>query len=119
MKSFPPSAPAAWARLVQPGGPQRVTTHGGQAVAWSRDGRDLYFARPPEILAVTVREENGRLRLDRERVWARVDGSNPEDILDVGADGRILIDLFDKTPPPPQLRVVFGAPLELERKLRR
>jgi dipeptidyl aminopeptidase/acylaminoacyl peptidase len=105
--------------LFQAGPVDRVTSQGGQAVTWSRDGRELYIARPPDILAVAVREENGRLKLERERLWAKVNGSNPEDIFEVGADGRILVDLFAGIPPPPQVRVVFGAAVELERKLRR
>ena len=79
--------------LAETGLIERVSTGGAQSVAWSPTAKELYFARPPEIIAVTYREENGRLVVGPERVWARVEKSDPENIFAVGKDGRILIDL--------------------------
>ncbi len=104
--------------LTGKGAPERVSSRGGQAAAWSVDGRELYYARPPEILAVTMQMEGGRLRPAGERVWARVEGSDPEDIFSVGPDGRILIAL-PKEPLVRQIRVVLGWDREVAEKLSR
>lgn len=97
--------------------PERVSTRGGQAVAWSPDGRELYYARPPEIVAVSFRLESGRLRVAGERIWARVEGADPQDAaFAVGPDGRILLALPTE-PVTPQIRVVLGWDREIARKL--
>jgi Tol biopolymer transport system component len=102
---------------VSGGAAERISTRGGQAAAWSIDGRELYYARPPEILAVTLQMEGGRLRPAGERVWARVEGSDPEDIFAVGPDGRILIAL-PREHVVRQIRVVLGWDREVAEKLK-
>ena len=44
-------------------------------------------------MAVTYREENGRLIVGPERLWAHVEKSDPDNIFAVAKDGRILVDL--------------------------
>ena len=110
----------AYVRALSPSGiPERVSDQGAQAVAFSPKGRELYYARPPDIYAVTYHEEGDRIRVDGQRLFARVEGSDPEQIFDVGPDGRILIDLPPQKVPPPQLRVVFGLDRQLALKLRK
>ena len=105
--------------LVGGGVPERVSTGGGEAVAWSANSRELYYARPPEILAVTLGQEGPRLRPMGERVWARVNQSWPQQrAFAIGKDGRILIAL-PKEPVIPQIRVILGWDQEIAQKLRR
>jgi hypothetical protein len=103
--------------LAETGLIERVSTGGAQSVAWSPTVKELYFARPPEIIAVTYREENGRLVVGPERVWARVEKSDPENIFAVGKAGRILIDLPVDDIPRPEIRVILGWQRELAQKL--
>jgi Tol biopolymer transport system component len=104
---------------LEGGPPERFSTRGGGAVAWSRDGRELYYARPPEIIAVSLAMEGPRLRPMGERVWARVEDSDPgENTFAVGPDGRILIAL-PAQPVRPQIRVILGWDREIAQKLGR
>ena len=99
------------------GPPERVSTRGGEAVAWSRNSRELYYTRPPEIIAVSLAFEGPRLRPMGERVWARVEGlEGQDDAFDVGPDGRILLAL-PKEPIVRQIRVVLNWDKEIARKL--
>jgi hypothetical protein len=99
------------------GVPERVSTGGADAVAWSTNGRELYYARPPEIVAVSLAMEGPRLRPMGERVWARVNESWPtQEAFAVGKDGRILIAL-PKDPIAPQIRVILHWDQEIAVKL--
>ena len=108
-----------WAQLIAGAGPpQRITTNGAQSVAWSPTGKELYLARPPDILTVPLREDRDRFVIGPERLFARVENSYPVNTFFVAADGRVLIGL----PVAPRIypfRVVMGWQRELERKLRR
>ncbi len=103
--------------LVGGGAPERVSTSGGRSPEWSRNGRELFYVRPPDIVAVTLAMEGPRLRPMGERVWARVEpsysGLGP---IAVGPDGRILIAL-PTAPVTPQIRVVLGWGREVAQKL--
>jgi serine/threonine-protein kinase len=103
--------------LVGGGAPELISTRGGEAVAWSRDNtRELYYARPPEIIAVSLALEGPRLRPMGERVWARVENFRTVRSLNVGPDGRILITI-PTDPITPQIRVVLGWDREIANKL--
>jgi len=95
---------------------ERVSTKGGQDVAWSRDGRDLLYLRPPEIMAVTIRQERGRISVSHERVWAHVEGDFADNVFDVAPDGRILVSLATE-PVAREIRVVINWSGEVTRKL--
>lgn len=95
--------------------PQRVSSQGATALAWSRKGQELFYARGTDIVAVTWREDQGQFKVEKERVWATVKGMDAESIFEATPDGRIIIDL-PETPPPSQIRVVFGWEKELARK---
>ncbi len=98
------------------GTPERVSTGGGQAVAWSSNGTELYFARFPEILVTTIRLDAGRVRASGERVWARVEGADLPTVFAPGPDGRLLLALRTE-PMTPSIRVVIGWDKEIARKL--
>ncbi len=94
----------------------RVSTGGGIAVAWSRDGRELLYLRPPEIIAVAFRSEGGRFQVVGERVWSRVEGNYADSVFDVGPDGRVLVAL-SRDQAPREIRVVVNWQEEIARKL--
>jgi hypothetical protein len=103
--------------LTGRGTPERISTRGGNAVAWSRDGRELYYARAPEIIAVSLGREGPRLRPMGERVWAVVDRLHVlASAFEVGPDGRILIAL-PLEPVVPQIRVILNWHHEIAAKL--
>jgi len=104
--------------LFKDGPEEPVSARGGQAVAWLPRTHELLYARPPEILAVAYREDDGRFVPLRERVFARVDGIDPDDIFDVGPDGRVLVSIPTTPPAPAQIRVIIGFDRELERKFK-
>jgi hypothetical protein len=71
---------------VQPmsggGAADRVSTGGARRVIWSRDGKELLYLRPPEIVAVAFRIEGGRFRATGERIWSRVEGDYADNVFD-------------------------------------
>jgi serine/threonine-protein kinase len=95
---------------------ERVSNRGADAVSWSTDGRELYYARPPEIIAVSLAMEGPRLRPMGERVWARVESWPGGGAFALGQDGRMLIRL-PKEPVKPEIRVILGWDKEIARKL--
>jgi len=106
-----------WVRpLFRDGLPKQVTTKGAQAVQWSPKTGQLIYTRPPEIIAVSYREENGEFRMVGEQLFARVDGFDFTRSFAVGRDGRVLIDLPVVPLPPPQIRVIVGFDRELARR---
>jgi hypothetical protein len=96
--------------------PKRVSTRGGRAVAWAPNGRELYYARPPELVAVSLAMEGPRLVPMGERVWATVENFFSARVFLLGPDGRILVTLPTE-PVTPQIRVVLGWDREIAQKL--
>jgi hypothetical protein len=99
------------------GVPDRLSTGGAQAVAWSSQQTELFYLRAPEIVAVSFRLENGRLRRVGERVWARVEGNYTDDVFQQNVDGRILVAL-SKDSSPREIRVVTNWASEIARKFK-
>ena len=97
---------------------ERVSSRGAGAVIWSRDGREVYYARPPEIIAVSLAMEGPKLRPMGERVWARVESWTGGRAFALGRDGRILIPL-PQEPVRPDIRVILGWDREVAQKLGR
>jgi Tol biopolymer transport system component len=95
----------------------RVSSAGGVAVAWSRDGRELLYLRPPEIMAVPFKIENGVFRPGAERVWARAEGDYVDGAFGVGADGRMLVAIA-KDRVAREIRVVVNWQQEIAKKLK-
>jgi Tol biopolymer transport system component len=106
---------------VQPmsggGAADRVSTGGARSVIWSRDGKELLYLRPPEIVAVAFRLEGGRFRATGERVWSRVEGDYADDVFDVGPDGRVLVAITNSHAPR-EIRVVTNWQQEILKKLK-
>jgi serine/threonine-protein kinase len=98
---------------------ERITTDGGSTPVWSRSGREIYYLRGSDVLAAAWREEAGRFRVERERVWARLPALPPRGIFDIAPDGRLLLALPKSPPPPPQVRVVLKLGQELAQKFSR
>ncbi len=102
--------------LFKDGAPELVSAKGGHAVAWSRKTGELLYARGPEIVAITFREEKGAFRVQRERIFARVEGAFPEQIFEAAPDARVLLSMPVVPEPAPQLRVVLNFGRALERR---
>ena len=94
-----------------------VSAGGARSVAWSRDGKELLYLRPPEIVAVAFRIEGGRFRATGERIWSRVDGNYADDVFDVGIDGRVLVAITTSQAPR-EIRVVTNWQQEILKKLK-
>ena len=56
----------------------RVTTEGGQGPIWSRDGRELFFARGTSLIGVEVRTDGG-VRVGEERIVFSHDRMNRDE----------------------------------------
>jgi Tol biopolymer transport system component len=96
---------------------EQVSTGGARRVAWSRDGKELLYLRPPEIVAVAFRMEGDRLRKIGERIWSRIEGDYADNVLDVGADGRVLVAITTDQAPR-EIRVVTNWQQEILKKLK-
>ena len=108
------------AYVVAPDGggvPERISTGSAQAVAWSRDGAELFYLREPEIVKVSFRTDGNRFHATGERVWAKLEGSYATGVMETGADGRVLVAVA-KDPPPRLIRVVVNWAAEVAGKVK-
>ena len=105
-------------RLTAGAVPERVSTAGGEAVAWSRDGTQLLYKRSPDIMAMPFTLEGGRFRSTGARVWSHVEGGYGDDVFDIGPDGRVLV-AYSKDRIRREIRVVINWQQEIVRKLSR
>ena len=93
------------APLAQPGLKRSVSPDGGRFPVWSRDGRELYYARAGQIHAVPISTVGDSLRLgSATRLFeANMTGGDVGEVTpyDVARDGRFLINRFvERTAPP-------------------
>ena len=105
---------------VQPmsnGVAERVSVGGARNLAWSRDGTELLYLRPPEIVAVAFKTEGGRFRATGERIWSRLEGDYNNEVFEVGADGRVLVAVTTNQAPR-EIRVVTNWQQEIAKKLK-
>ncbi|MGE5344986.1 MAG: protein kinase domain-containing protein [Acidithiobacillales bacterium] len=92
----------------EPGGRWQVSPHGGTAPRWSRDGKELYYLRGEELVAVAVRSrptfssgpEKTLFRV--EHLTTRAERSVP---YDVAPDGKRFVFLEDQTSPNVSRRI--------------
>jgi Tol biopolymer transport system component len=100
---------------ASPGGVRRqVTVDGGREPVWRRDGRELYFRRNDEVLAMTI-QPGSALTWSRPTVLFKGSYSNLGPDFDVAPDGRLLLLKEEAGPPPPsQLNVVVNWAAELQ-----
>ena len=83
------------------GGKQQVSTEGGRAPRWSRDGRQLFYMNDGKLIAVSISEHGGGLTVGAPTVRAQHDyfgGAIAN--YSVAADGRVLAV---RGGPPPAL----------------
>ena len=94
----------------------QVSTDGGDSPVWSRDGREIYFRRGQEIVAVSVRS-GGSLRVGFPRVLFEGDFfvGNHHPMYDVAADGRFLMIRTPDEELPRQIHIVLNWFEELRR----
>ena len=97
--------------------PDKVSTGGGTAAAWSRTKKELLYLREPEIVAVPYTIVAGQIRLGAERVWSRVEGDYASGILIAAPDGRMLVSL-DRKSPRAEIRVIVNWQNEIAKKVK-
>ncbi len=94
-----------------------VTAKGGTSPVWLSKSRELLYMRGQDIMAASWREEAGRFRMDRERVWAHLPSNVPLGILDAAPDGRVLAAVPVDGTRAPQVRIILNWQQEIARKL--
>jgi eukaryotic-like serine/threonine-protein kinase len=100
------------APLAQPGLKRSVSTNGGRFPVWSRDGRELYYFRNGQIIAVPV-SAGASLQLGTPTALfeAKMTGgglgiTTP---YDVAPDGRFMVNRFvERTAPPAPATVIVN-----------
>jgi Tol biopolymer transport system component len=102
-----------WVRpFPGPGAPVRASAAGGQEPLWSRDGREIFFQRLRQLVAVPVTVRDGALSVGAERVLFE-GGFTPFELglprtYDVAADGRFLMIEDKRLANPATVTVVVG-----------
>ena len=101
------------APLAQPGLKRSVSTNGGRFPVWSRDSRELYYARGGQIIAVPVSAGNSLqlgtpTPLFEAKMAAGVLGEATP--YDVAPDGRFMVNRFVERTAPPATVIVNWLP---------
>ncbi len=100
-------SPEVWVRSYPPSpgsGAQLVSSDGGTAPLWSRDGRQLFFHTNRGLVAVEVSYEPA-LRLGQPRLI--LDDPTLR-VMDIAADGRLLAIKSEAMPEVTTLNVILG-----------
>jgi len=101
------------APLAQPGLKRSVSTNGGRFPVWSRDGRELYYARSGNIIAVPVSAGDSiRLGNPMPLFEAKMAGGilGEATPYDVAPDGRFMVNRFVERTAPPATVIVNWSP---------
>ena len=101
------------APLAQPGLKRSVSTNGGQFPVWSRDGRELYYARNGQIFAVPVSGGDSlQLGNPTPLFEAKMSGGilGQTTPYDVAPDGRFLVNRFVERTSPPATVILNWSP---------
>jgi eukaryotic-like serine/threonine-protein kinase len=93
------------APLAQPAQKRSVSTDGGLFPVWSRDGRELYYIRQGQLIAVPISTAGGSIQLGKPTTLFEARMTNAElgivTPYDVAPDGRFMINRFvERTAPP-------------------
>jgi dipeptidyl aminopeptidase/acylaminoacyl peptidase len=94
---------------------RQVSADGGRAPRWSRDGRELYFVRGGDLMAVAVEEHGGSLTFGEPARLIDTDIVGLHYPFDVAPDGRFVAILEDPEAAPNRIHVVFNWFEELDR----
>jgi len=95
------------AALSGVGGAVRVSSGGGSMPRWSPAGKELFYIRGDELVAVTYRDSGGRFEAGDEKVlFAQSAGFN---LYSVAPDGqRFLVGRRAEPEPSPGIRVILN-----------
>ena len=101
----------------EPGAKRQVSTEGGFDPLWNPNGRELFYRREGQMIAVETKAE-GELVLGTPRLLFESDSHMPqESSYDVSADGErfVMIDRGESVPPPRELVLVQNFAEEVKR----
>ncbi len=96
----------------------RVSTDGGGAPAWSRDGRELYFVSGPDIFSAGVKLHGDNIDFDAPQRIYNI-GNQDFVTVDTAPDGRLLMTMRQIAPATQPINVMIGWKEEAERQLSR
>lgn len=100
-------------RPISGTGPIQVSRDGGSSPVWARDGRELYYRRGAELIAVEI-QTSPELRLLEEQVLFEVNDVKAVDVeYDVGPDGRFLMVIDELSSTASSLNLVLNWAEEL------
>ncbi len=101
----------------EPGAKRQVSTEGGFDPLWNPNGRELFYRRDGQMLAVETKTD-GELVLGTPRLLFESDSyMSQESSYDVSADGErfVMIDRGGSVPPPRELVLVQNFAEEVKR----
>jgi hypothetical protein len=103
-----------YVRAISGRGHIQVSRDGGSSPVWSRNGRELYYRRGAETLAVEV-QTAPELRLLAEHLLFEVDDIKTIEVeYDVGPDGRFLMVVDEQMAGTSSLHLVLNWAEELD-----
>ncbi len=101
----------------EPGAKRQVSTEGGFDPLWNPNGRELFYRRDGQMIAVETKTE-GELVLGTPRLLFESDSHSAQGAsYDVSADGErfVMIDRLESVPPPRELVLVQNFAEEVKR----
>jgi eukaryotic-like serine/threonine-protein kinase len=101
--------PEVYVRPTTGTGQFEVSHGGGNPPSWSRDGKEIFYLRGEEMIAVPIAIEGSQLRPGKPRVLFR---SPSTDFFDVTKDGFLMVRQLD-VPQPREINVVLNWKREL------
>ena len=91
-------------------GKRQISSGGGHAPAWSRNGRDLFFLSNHGIMAASYQAHGDSFVVEKPRVWFKkgIPGFASTKSYDPAPDGKSIVALIPAdTPAEPHDRVIF------------
>ena len=103
--------PEVYVRPTTGTGQFEISHGGGSPPSWSFDGKEIYYLRGEEMMAVSIAIEGSQIRPGKPRVLFRSPSTN---LFDVTKDGFLMTRQLD-VPQPREINVVVNWKRELLR----
>ena len=101
--------PEVYVRPTTGAGQVEISQGGGNPPSWSRDGKEIFYLRGEEMMAVPIAVDGSRLHAGKPRVLFH---SPSTDFFDVTKDGFLMLRWLDM-PQPREINVVLNWKREL------